>query len=425
MLKLFKNNETFRNIIINTAGNYLNIFFVALFAIVTVRLLEPAQYGVLSVLLGIAYVLANVLDLGTSALLYSKIPVIYSDKKRLRKFIKTTFFYQTSISLLIVLTLITTFEKLDQVFFKTGAPFLELSLTAFSILFFVWQNFLVNAFLAAKKVFESNLYLNISNLVKTLVLAIFIILGKISIASLIFIFSILGPFVFFLLVILKRKDAFKFTVQAPLEKEMLEFSYILTFFIASQFFSLATRTDLFLLSYYSTLIGKETVGYYGLAQKIIFTITASITSITQILSPKYAKAKTGKELKNVFKESFKYLLIPTFAYILVVFTPTFFYQLFFTEKFTESARIARLLSIGYLLFPLGNIPYLFFLYTEKKPRYILFANLILFTTVALVSYFGIPKYNIYAPVASIFVGTIIAVFFLSINMKKFLKKYKI
>src|SRR3972149_9155896 len=76
----FIKRPTSKNIIINTLGNYLNVFFTALFALILVRLLTPSQYGVLSVLLGIAYVLANILDFGTTATIYSYLPGLYENK---------------------------------------------------------------------------------------------------------------------------------------------------------------------------------------------------------------------------------------------------------------------------------------------------------------------------------------------------------
>lgn len=418
MLNFLKRNETLRNVLINTTGTYLNIFFIAVFAIVTVRILTPSQYGVLSVLLGITYVLANILDLGVSATLYANIPVIYENKEKLRKFIKASFLYQSSIAILIISLLIISFPKLDEIFFKTGASSWELNLTAFSILFFVWQNFLVNSLLAAKRVIESNLYLNISNVVKTIVLFLLIISKKISIASLIFTFGILGPAAFFLMVVINKKDAFYYTVKAPFEKEQLDFSYIFAFFLASQFFNLATKIDLFLLSYY---LSKDIVGYYGLAQKIVLTVAMSISSITQILSPKFAKAKTKQEIKKVSKEALRFLLFPTLGYIGIIILPTQIYEIVFTSKFLPAFPIVRSLSLSFLFYPLANIPYLLLLYTFKKPKYNLIANMILFLTIATGCYFGIPKHGVYAPIIIIFLAILITTGFSIAMVLKLIK----
>src|SRR3990167_6370954 len=99
----FVKKPTSRNIIVNTIGNYLNVFFVALFAFMLVRLMRPPEYGVLSVLLGISYVLANILDFGTTASIYSYLPAMIEKKQeKAYTFLKTIFTYQTGFSLIVI-----------------------------------------------------------------------------------------------------------------------------------------------------------------------------------------------------------------------------------------------------------------------------------------------------------------------------------
>src|SRR3990167_10654142 len=99
----FIKKPTSRDIIINTIGNYLNVVFVAFFAFLLVRIINPTQYGVLSVLLGISYVLANVLDFGTTATIYSYLPPLIEKRhKNIYIFLKTIFFYQTGFSAIII-----------------------------------------------------------------------------------------------------------------------------------------------------------------------------------------------------------------------------------------------------------------------------------------------------------------------------------
>src|SRR3989339_2035775 len=135
----FIKKPTSRDIIINSIGNYLNVVFIAFFAFILFRIISPTQYGVFSVLMGIAYVLANVLDFGTTATIYSYLPPLIDERKpTLYRFIKSTFFYQTFFALIVISTLFVTFPYLDKIFFKTGAPVHELYITAICVLFFIW-----------------------------------------------------------------------------------------------------------------------------------------------------------------------------------------------------------------------------------------------------------------------------------------------
>lgn len=409
----FFKKPTSRSIVINTIGNYMNVVFVAFFAFLLVRIMHPSQYGVLSVLLGIAYVLANVLDFGTTASIYSYLPVMLEKKhKNTYIFLKTIFVYQTTFSAIVITILLLTFPYLDKVFFKTGAPWWELYLTTFSVLFFVWQNYAINSLNAAKQFFKSNLYLNLSNVIKTIVIIILIPLKLVTVGSIIFTFGIVGPTVFFLLLILGKSHVFVKIIKAPIIKEEFKFAYTITFFIASQFLNLAQRMDLFLLSFFFSK--SPEVGYYGLAQKIILTVMASVSSITQVLSPQFSRVKTKSEVIKEFKHGALYLLIPIGLFILLFFTPNWIFYLFFTTRFAKTAAITKALSIPFILYAVIQLPCLFILYTIKKPRIILFVNVTFFLVVSIGCYYLIPKYGVFAPPYVIAVG-----FFLSLLIASF------
>jgi len=392
----FIKKPTSRNIIVNTIGNYLNVFFVAFFAFLLVRIMHPSDYGVLSVLLGVAYVLANILDFGTTASIYSYLPpMIEKRHKNTYVFLKTILSYQTGFSIIVITLLFIFFPYLDKVFFKTGAPEYELYLTTFSVLFLIWQNYAINALNAAKQFLKANLYLNLSNVIKTIVIIALIPLNLVTVGSIIFTFGILGPAVFFILLFFEKKYIFFRIIKAPIVKEEFKFAYTLTFFIASQFFNLASRMDLFLLSFF--LSKSPEVGYYGLAQKIILTVMASVASITQVLSPNFSKIKTKQEIMKEFRHGFLYLLIPAFLFIALYFTPNWVFYLFFTEKFAQTAAITKSLSLPFIIYTFLNLPFLFLLYTVKKPSVILFANVVFFLTITFGCLYAIPKYGVFGP----------------------------
>ena len=392
----FLKHPTSKNVIINTFGNYLTLVFTAFFALILVRILNPYQYGILSVLLGIAYVLANILDFGTTATIYSYLPPLYEKKSfELYRFIKSTVFFQSVFSVIVIAILVIFFPFLDKVFFKTGAPVWELYLTSISVLFFIWQNSISNILFAAKKFLKANIYLNISNLVRALLLIALVLLNQVSVGSVIFVFGIIGPLVFFLILLWDKKDLVPHFVRSEIKKEDFRFGYTLTYFLASQFFNLGMRMDLFLLSYF--LIDKAPVGYYGLAQKIILTVITTAISITQVLSPAYTRISNKKEALSNLKTSFLYLLLPTGLFIVLFLLPKEVYELFFTSTFVKAAPITRALSLPFILYALGTIPMLFILYTIKKPIYILITNILFFLVLTVICYILIPTMGVFGP----------------------------
>lgn len=401
-LLLFLKHPTSKDIIINTVGNYINVFFSAFFILLFTRIFDKNQMGVFSVLFGIAYVLANILDFGTTATIYSYLPQLIEQKAaELYRLIKSTFFFQSLFSIIIVTSLMLGFPYLDSVFFKTGAPPYELYLTAISVLFFVWQNFLSNCLYSAKKVLQTNVYNLISNVLKTAIILIIAAFHKITVGWVLFTFGIVGPLIFYLFVFFEKRNHIKQVLAAPIHAKDFRFNYTMTSFISSQFFNLALRMDLFLLSYYLT---KDIVGYYGLSQKIILTIIATIVSITQVISPAFSKINTQNEVRHHLKSAFLYMLIPTALYILLALTPTQLFVWFFTEKFMRTAEVSHVLAIPYIMYPIINIGYLLLLYTYKKPLLLLFGSFILFVVITAGCYVYIPILGYMAAVYSLGAG---------------------
>lgn len=394
LLQFIKNPNS-KNVVINTIGNYLNVAFTAFFALVLVRIMSPAQYGVLSVLLGIAYVLANVLDFGVTATIYSTLPILLETKRaRVYHFIKTTFAFQSLLSSAVLLILFLTFPYLDRVFFKTGAPEIELYITALAVLFLIWQNFVLNILFAAKKFLVANIHNNLQNVLKTGILMLVIYLKAVTVGWVLFIFGVIGPILFFLTLALDRKDAVFVFAKAQIRRGEFKAGYTLTYFFATQLFNLGGRMDLFLLSFFGL---KNDVGYYGLSQKIILSIVTTVISVTQVLSPNFAKVQTKPQARRELRNGFFYLLIPTGLYMLLFLTPNSIFYFFFTERFAPTAMITKLLVPAYIIFTLGSLPLQFVLYTIRKPVYVLYGNIMYFLIMTIGCYLLIPQLGVKAP----------------------------
>jgi len=391
----FLKRPTSIHIATNTVGNYINIGFTALFALILVRTMTPVEYGVLSVLLGISYVLANVLDFGVTATIYSYLPGHLENKtQNLYNFVKTLFAYQTTLALAAIFILLISFSWLDKVFFKTGADQTTVYLLFVGVIFFIWQNFVSNMLLAGKQFLKVNIYVNVSNLVKLVLLLVIIPFYKISPSLVILIFSIVGSLAFFLPLLLERRSAVSQILRSSIDRKELKFGYTLTYFLSTQLYNLALRMDLFLLSFFGL---RVEVGYYALAQKIILSIMTSIISITQVLSPSFSSAKTKRDVKALLKPGLTYLSVPAALFVILYFVPKELFDLLFTQRFSQSTGIAKSLAIPFIIFTYSNFLLIFALYTLKKPKYVLMSNILFFLGMTIGCYTLIPKFGVYAP----------------------------
>jgi len=415
----FIKEPTSKNIIINTSGNYLNVVFTAFFALILFRSMTPVEYGMFSVLIGLAYVMSNILEFGTTASIYSTVPALFQDDDdRLYSFIKSTLFYQTTLSVIVIGSLIISFPYLDKIFFKTGVAPWILTMTAFTIILFVWQNFLTNVLFAAKRFFHANVYLNTSNLVKAIILAILMLTDNITVASVIMTYGLIGPVVFFLMVLFKNYERIAPIKRANFNRSEIKVNYTLTYFAASQFYNVGLRMDLFLLSFFGL---REQVGYYASAQKIILSIIATIVSISQVLSPQFAAAKSRLEINKLLKKGFTYMLIPIGIFIALILTPNSFFKFIFTDNFDEAIIITKILAIPFMLSAGGTVIMLFLLYTVKKPIYILISNIAFFIIVSGGSFLLIPEKGMLGPPIAIFFAFVVAIL---IQVVAFVKEQK-
>jgi len=415
----FIKDPTSKNIIINTSGNYINVVFTAFFALILFRSMSPIEYGMFSVLIGLSYVMSNILEFGTTASIYSTVPALFQDDDdHLYSFIKSTLFYQTTLSVIVIGFLMISFPYLDKIFFKTGAAPWILTMTAFTIILFVWQNFLTNVLFAAKRFFHANVYLNTSNLVKAIILVLLMVTGNISVSSVIMTYGLIGPLIFFLMVLFKNYDRIVPIRNAAFNRSEIKVNYTLTYFAASQFYNVGLRMDLFLLSFFG--LGAQ-VGYYASAQKIILSIIATIVSISQVLSPQFAAAKTRLEINKLLKKGFTYMLIPIGIFVALILTPNSFFQFIFTDNFDEAILITKILAVPFMLSAGGTVIMLFLLYTVKKPIYILVSNIAFFTIVSVGSFLLIPEKGMYGPPIAIACAFVVAIL---IQVVAFVKEQK-
>lgn len=395
-----------RRVIVNTIGNYFNVFFSGFLILVLVRVFTKAEMGVFSVLYGIIFVITNVLDFGTTANIYSNLPSLTTLKsKELYHFLKSIFSYQTIFSFIAVVIFINIFPFLDKIFFKTNSSIFFIYISGLAILFLVWQNFLLNCLFATKQVVSTNVYMGISNVMRLIILVFFVQLHFINVGIVIFIFAVLGPLMFISFVLLKKRKIIWTILSAKMFRKYIRFRYTFTFFAAIQMFNLGLQMDLFMLSYF---LPKSEVGLYGLSQKIIFTIITSVNSINQVISPDFSSILSRSKLIVVLKYALTYLSLPTFSFLALHFVPDFIF-LIFTREFVESAPIARSLALPYILYPISTVPLLFLLYTVKKPYIILFANLIFLLLVSAGSYFLIPMYGVFGPIFSLGAGFLVLI----------------
>lgn len=383
-----------RNVAINTAGSYIGFLFAGFYTVFLVRVFRPDEFGVLTILLTLSYLLANILSFGMPASIYAHVPGLLQDKQKVMTFVTSNILFLTVLSGLSLLALYVFITPLDTMLFKTDAPAYQFGYALIGTQLYIWQNFIRDVLNAAGKFLHVNVALNIANVIKVVLLVWLAMWNLLGITQVLIILGMIGPAVFFAVVLLERRWILKAVASAKAKTSEIKLGYTMTYFLSTQLFQLASRADIFMVSFFLT---RPEVGFYGLSQRIILAVITSADSITQVMSPQFARVISQREVMRMLKHSFTYMLLPAAMFIGGIILPPVVYELVFGNDYGTSTSLTKLLSFAYLPFPFLAAAVLFFLYTIKKPLYLLKSNVIFLVAILAGNSITIPLYRLYGP----------------------------
>lgn len=371
--------------------------------------------AIYSVLFAIANVLANFFDLGVNASIYANLPHFVHDRAHSIEFVKSNLVFQTVITIaaLFVFWLFIPIINTDLLHLYTSNG--NYFWTFVSVVFFMWQNTILNTLFAREQFLFANIAQVIANITKIGLIMLFILMGALSVTNTIIILGIVGQLLFISCALWGRGALVRDFLKAPIHKHHIKVRFMGTYFIATQAFTLASRLDLFMVAHYLPL---ERVGEYSIAQKIILNIITTVNSITQVLSPQFAKVTKRADITRLLKHSLGYIMIPAGIFALAAVTPDFLYTAVLSNKWINSIPITRILSVVYIFYTLLSIPLLFFLYTIRKPIYILVINLIFLSIMGIGNYVLIPQYGVFGPAIAMGIAMIVVTLFTLVALKK-------
>lgn len=387
---------TFMRIMVMLLGLVSNIFIV--------RKLSISDYGVFS----LAYMFIGLLT--TFGFSWSSSSIIYygSKEKADTGSLNKTFWARN----LIMLASVAVITLVFIIFRKYINDYIGEKLAGLLLIWLfinVWEDYLVQYFLAVKKQLYSGM-LSITARVIYILCAAFmtydvrmlIILNIISHASvLIYIFAI------------NRKDVGNFSLDRDWFKEVLNFSLWQLFGFSGLY--LINFGDTAVIKYYMT---TEDIAVYNVAYKLF----NNIADFAYVISGFYASgvseyfAKANKRaIKNFFyRERFYILLLCTIAHVLTVLFAGQIIVFLYGSSYGGAADIFRMLMLG-SLFRYVLIFYMLYYNINKKHKILQLLNLIqaiinLLLDIALINIFGLIGPAI-ATVISIFFTTAVSMFY--------------
>ncbi len=386
--------KTSLNILINTVGTYIGVFTTVIYFLALARYFSKPEMAIYSVLFAIANVLANFFDLGVNASIYASVPHFVHNRAQTMEFVKSNLIFQTGIAFVALSILWLFIPIINTNLLNLNTTYDNYFWTFVSVFFFMWQNTILNTLFAREQFLYANIAQTIANVSKIALVLLLMYFNLLTVTNTIIVLGVFGQVLFIICILIKQRSLVTDFIRAPINRADIKLRYMGTYFIATQAFTLASRLDLFMIAHYLPL---ERVGEYSIAQKIILNIITTVNSITQVVSPQFAKVKSRQDITQLLKHSLTYILLPAGVFAAAVITPDFVYTLVLSEKWTHAIGITRALSGIYIFYTILNIPLLFFLYTIRKPVYILVINLIFLSIMAVGNYLLIPIFGVYGP----------------------------
>lgn len=390
-------------------ANFLNrIFHFGLFLFL-IRILEPKEYGLYTLVWAYIGFFNPFMDLGTTnyGLVYSP----REDKKRLNQLISFRFFIGLVIIFLVNLSAL--------IFFRNNfKQFLYISLCSMVVLSNVWSGSYLIINSLKQKVVNSSILSFIFNLFFVSLIIIFYFLFKSLTAIFLAVFiSYFLYFIFSYLLVKKEIGDYYFSLNFNWWKKIVFRS--LVFLLIGFFANLRFRVDVFLLDYFQS---TKAVGLFSSAYKFFDAAVMIAGSYNIVAMPIYSRmAKDWNQLKRKIKKDLIFLWIIGFviAFGFYFFGPLFL-NLLMTKKYIDSVLLARVLILDLPIILLLSVVYNLF-YAFKKANYVL--NIFIFRSLLtiILNIILIPKYSYWSSVMVIIFSdclTLLLLSYLFLRLKK-------
>ena len=382
--------------------SFFAVFFsnilLYLLRLVLARVLSPEEYGLLFLGLSLIYILIFLVVLGLDGGIERYVPY-YRAKKDFRKVkgvITTSLKISFPLSMLVFLMMFLFSEQISVFIFNEPALSPVIRIFSFIIPFFVFYKLFYSSLLAFKKVGYAVFSWYISRPMFTLIiLVVFMLIGlglaEAAIAYMLG-FVISAVLVFFFMQF-KVFPVFRSEIKSiSLGRKLLSFSLPLVVF--SMLWNIMGRIDTVMIGIFKTSFD---VGVYQAAMptsQFLFVIPGALSGLfLPVISELLSKNKTediGKIYKTVSKWIF-YLNFPLFLVFAIY--PNAVINMLFGSEYIGAGNSLRILSIGYIIFSIGNVSSGMINLFEKTKYHILNAFVAVMAAISL-NYLLIPIYGI-------------------------------
>ena len=408
--------STAKSTYITTFGAGLVAFLGFVFWIIIARSMSPSDFGLFSVVFNLVNILYVICDVGLSSSLLRYLPQAIREAREgeVKKILKVAFLVVFLASGLLAFALILFAKPLAVLVFTKKELSLPLALSSFSLLG-ISLSYLFITMLQGKQKFLLAVIIESSMMVvKVSSVILLVVLGRLNLVSLLFVFS-LTSFSGLVLGLIFIRPSFLFSqLDGRLFKILFGFGVWVA--LARVANAASARIDTLMLTRF---VDSAQIGFYSAAQRMTFIFPVLVTGMTAVISPKFAALKTKQEGVVFFKKA-TILLSLLFVPLIILFILAPWVTIWiYGDIYESSVSIFRWLLVSSAFFIASSVPILGVLYFLGESKFFAIISLVQLSLIFLGNLILIPRFGVIGPPISLAISYGV-IFFLSLFV--FIKK---
>src|SRR3989344_1731552 len=395
-------STTARHIYWVFSGNVLStiLTFFALVVVIAPRI-SKAEYGIFLALFTLANLLSDLGEAGLGGALTKFIPPLIVQKKPIqaKEYLATAHQIELGITFVVCALLLLLAGPLARILFAKTAQ-INVTVTAIMTATMILMVFAVFALSAYKKFPEVTVVNVFYSIVRLALLLLFALLSRLSLFNILIVYLLSSLFSWVYALFFLGTH----WVTIPFSRERAGKIVKFAAFLALQkvFVAISSRLDLLMIV---PLAGAVEAGIYGMASRFALVYPLLISSLAQVLAPKFAEFPTAQAAIVFFKKVA--LVIIGLLFSLIIFNA--FARIFistFVQNYSEAIPVLGSLLLAMIPF-IAATPFVsFVVYTLKKPWIMTVASFVQLVVIFCANLFLVPKLGRFAPATGIGFGNL-------------------
>lgn len=384
------------------SGNVLStiLTFFTLVILIAPKI-SKSDYGIFLALFTLASLLSDLGEAGFGGALTKFIPplILKGKSVHIKSYLSSAYRIEFIISVFIGMIVLFFAKQLAQLLFAGTQP-ANLIVTAILTSLMVFLTFATFALSAQKKFPEMTVVSVFYSLIRLLFLILAIHFFQINVFIILVVYTLATFFSWGYTFVFLGVNFLKLPFDIDKARELGAFAVFLA--LQKILVSISSRLDLLMLV---PLAGAIEAGVYGMASRFSLVYPLLVSSLGQVLSPKFAEFQGGKEVAAFFKKTVILVLGLLISLIIFYYFASFFIHLFVID-YLEAIPVLKGLLIALVPFIIAT-PFVSLLtYTFKKPYLISVATFVQLIVILASNLYFLPRLGRFAPAIGIGMGNL-------------------